>query len=438
MPRALWTRPLAAGLAALLLAACATTHLPPISVAGRDFAPEGDELALWAESRAEEERLLGAARLYDDPELAVYLDELLVTLAPPGLVANREIELRAHVLADPTLNAFAYPHGSLYLHTGILARVEDEAQLATVIAHELSHVEGRHLLRHRRAAQNREIGFTIAAVAASVILAEEVGEQLWKGDWGEAALLDLFGQLAIGLGLQLALVASVNGYGRDLEREADDGAIRMLRHAGYDLAAAPRVYQALLDDHGERTSGLEQYFFGSHPRLEERVARSREVLRTHPPEAAPRVPADPDRFARLVAPLVRDNAGMNLELGRLELAGYELERARRAMPGDAETRYLLGLLALARAEEAAAAGSEAEAAAYRDDARGELLQAAALAPGAGHAGAHRELAHLALGDGDRAGACAHLRSSLDADPEQESAADLADLLDSLFAEGVCP
>ncbi|MCL4837047.1 MAG: M48 family metallopeptidase [Thermoanaerobaculia bacterium] len=435
MPRAPWTRPLAAGLAALLLAACATPHLPPISVAGRDFAPEGDELALWAESRAEEERLLAAVELYDDPALAAYLDELLVALAPPGLAANREIELAAHVLADPTLNAFAYPHGSLYLHTGILARVEDEAQLATVLAHELSHVEGRHLLRHRRAAQNREIGFAIAAVAASVILAEAVGEELWKGDWGEAALLDLFGQLAIGLGLQLALVASVNGYGRDLEREADDGAVRLLRRAGYDLAAAPAVYQALLDDHGERASGLEQYFFGSHPRLEERVARSRETLLAHPPAEAPRAPADPERFERLLAPLVRDDARLNLGLGRLELAGYELARARRALPGDAETRYLLGLLALARAEEA---GSEAEAAAHRDDARGELLQAAALAPGAGHAGAHRELAHLALGAGDRAGACAHLQSALDADPEQEGAAELWDLLDSLAAEGVCP
>ena len=158
-------------LAALALStACVTTRLPPISNAGSQFRPLEDELKLWELSRDEEKKLRDNVILYQDPLLEEYLEEVTAWLNPAEMAANPEIGYRVRVIEDPTLNAFTYSHGSIYVHTGLLARMENEDQLATVLGHEMTHVENRHMLRHRRSARNKQIGFGIGAVAAAVVL----------------------------------------------------------------------------------------------------------------------------------------------------------------------------------------------------------------------------------------------------------------------------
>lgn len=414
--------------------ACAATNLPPISAMGGAFTPLADEVALWEESRSEEDTLLANVRLYDDPELERYLERIVDGLDTPGMAANQEIRYSVRVIADPTLNAFAYPHGSLYVHTGLLARVENEAQLATVLGHEMAHVDGRHMLRHRRAAQNRELGFAIASVAAAVIIAEQVDDLYWQGDWGEAAAVEILANVIAGLGLQLAFVASVNGYGRDLEREADAAGLDRLRLAGYDTAEAPKLYAALLDDHGEPPAKIEAFFFGSHPNLEDRVTRTEEARRAFGALGpGSRGRGDQAEFDLRMRTVARDDARLNLELGRLELAASELARARRELPGDAETQFLLGMLARGRA---AAAGDAAARDAALAEAAAAFTQALGLDPG--HAEAHRELGFLAYEAGDRGAACAHLRAAFAADPELPGAERVAEILDELDGSGACP
>ncbi len=210
----------------LVTASCFSTQLPPISTQGDAFKPLRDEQALWEESRAEEEKLLEKVRLYQDPLLDSYLERIVTSLNPPGMSANPAVRYRVRVVEDPTLNAFAYPHGSLYVHTGLLARMENEDELATVLGHEMTHVENRHMLRYRRSALNKQIGLSIAAVAAAVVIADAEGDALSKGDWGKAAVIDSVGGLIVGLGLQLAFMASVNGYGRGLEARGGRGRFR--------------------------------------------------------------------------------------------------------------------------------------------------------------------------------------------------------------------
>lgn len=253
--------------------ACVSTQLPPISAAGAGFHPLPDELELWQEARAEQEALLAEVLLDDDPELVAYLEDVVAGLTPPGMAANRELRYRVYVIDDPTLNAFAYPDGTIFIHTGLLARLDNEDQLATVLGHEMTHVEHRHMLRHRRAAHNRAVGLTVASVAAAVVLAAVEADELADGHWGRAAAVDLFGDLIVTLGLELAFLAAVNGYGRELEHEADRGGFHKLRAAGYDVREAPRVYEILADDHGE-AGATETFFFGSHPRLAERRANA--------------------------------------------------------------------------------------------------------------------------------------------------------------------
>ncbi|HEY2294374.1 MAG TPA: M48 family metalloprotease [Thermoanaerobaculia bacterium] len=420
-------------LATLLLFAvsCVSTQVPPISSQGSSFAPLRDEAALWEQSRAEEQKLLGEVKLYGDPGLEAYLNEVVGRLNPPAMASNPAIQYRVRVIEDPTLNAFAYPHGSIYVHTGLLARMEDEDELATVLGHEMTHVEYRHMLRYQRSEHNKAVGLSVAAITAAVILAVAEGDAADHGNWATAEALDLFGHVMIDLGLQLAFQASVNGYGRGLEEEADVGGFGKMAAAGYDLREAPKVYQALLDDQGE-TRKAEAFFFGSHPRLSERIEVTRKYVAQHPGTRISEDRADrEDAFARHIRPVVRDDARLNIEMGRLALAEAELKKAREWMPEDPETHFLKGRLRLAQA----AGQSPEEAQVLRREAEDAFRKAIEL--DAGRPDPHRELGLLLRQRADFRGACVQLRRYQKLAPDAEDMEEIEDAVAALERDGGC-
>jgi predicted Zn-dependent protease len=434
MRRSPFFRSTALGTLVLVLSSCASTQLPPISSQGGSFHPLRDERALWGESRQEEEKLLANVELFDDPALESYLDEVVGRLNPRGMAANRDVAYKVRVIADPTLNAFAYPHGSIYVHTGLLARMESEDELATVLGHEMTHVENRHMLRYQRSAHNKEIGITVAAVTAAVVLAVAEDDAASAGHWGKAAVLDALGNLIVPLGLELAFQASVNGYGRGLEIEADEGGFAKLATAGYDPQQAPKVYQVLLDDRGE-TRRMENFFFGSHPHLSERVENTRRYLAGHPMlVATKRVrPLDEgEAFAHLMWPVVRYDARLNIEAGRLRIAGDELARARALRPDDPETHDLQGRLWLALAT------GETEPAAQRQlrgEAEDSFLKSIELDPR--RPIAHRELGLLLYDRRQYAEACVQLRRYAALAPEAEDVPHVQDQVQEMERDGRC-
>lgn len=436
MRRFPFVRPIALGLVLALTQTltwgCATTRLPPVSASGAGFEPLPDEQRLWERSREEERTLLEKVTVYDDPLLVDYLEDVVARLNPPAMAANGELRYQVTVIEDPTLNAFAYPHGALFVHTGLLARMESEDELATVLGHEMTHVENRHMLRFQRAARNRQIGWTVAAVTAAVILAGEQGEAYGEGDWARGARIGVLADLFIGLGLQLAVLASINGYGRELEVEADDGGFAKLSAAGYDPAAAPAVYQALLEDHGQEASAAEAFFFGSHPKLSNRLDNAKAWAASRPAGDAAGTAGDPNAFARRIRPVVRDDARLNLELERYDLAQWELERVLGWMPGDPEAHLLLAELRFAQAE----AAPDAESAEILE-AEGEtaLREAVRLDPQLPTP--HRELGLLAYRRADYGSACVEFRHYLDADPDAPDAGTIRDYLLELEHDGHC-
>ena len=423
----------AAALATLLLFAvsCVSTQVPPISSQGRSFAPLRDEAALWEQSRAEEQKLLGEVKLYGDPGLEAYLEEVVGRLNPPAMASNPAVQYRVRVIEDPTLNAFAYPHGSIYVHTGLLARMEDEDELATVLGHEMTHVEYRHMLRYQRSEHNKAVGLSVAAITAAVILAVAEGDAADHGHWATAEALDVFGHVMIDLGLQLAFQASVNGYGRGLEEEADMGGFGKMAAAGYDLHEAPKVYQALLDDQGEPRKA-EAFFFGSHPRLSERIEVTQRYVSQHPGAKLSEDRAyREDAFARHIRPVVRDDARLNIEMGRLALAEAELKKAREWMPEDPETHFLKGRLRLAQA----AGQSPEKARALRREAEDAFRKAIEL--DAGRPDPHRELGLLLRERADFRGACVQLRRYQKLAPDAEDMEEIADAVAAMERGGGC-
>jgi predicted Zn-dependent protease len=295
------------------LGGCASTALLPVTAG--NFAPEQDEQRLWQRAREEQARLDESGLLLQDRDLDAYLDEVARRLQPPEVW--RHVPFRIKVVKNPFSNAFAYPNGVIYVHTGILARMENEAQLATLLAHEMTHATHRHQVREFRGQRNR--------TAALASLRATLGG------------LPAIGELTTALG-ELGTMASVSGYARDMETEADMEGIARVVAAGYDPREAPKLFDHIkqeLQEEGEK----EPFFFGSHPRLKERAGNYRDFLEEHP-GAGGTVGAE--TFARRVTPALLANARLQLQAGRYEKAAAEAEKYLAARPKDPRGYFLLG------------------------------------------------------------------------------------------------
>jgi len=335
-----------------LLAGCASTHVPPMGYQGKAFRPEPDERQLWSDADKEEEKLAKLGKTYDDPLLEDYLAGVAAKLVPEAAQQAGAPAPRIAVFRDPTLNAFAMPNGKVYVHTGLLSRVENEAQLSMILGHELTHVTNRHALMFNRDAQNKQIWLTALAIAASLGVAVATGSQTSKGNYVTAEVLRTTSNIFLGLGLQLAFIASVNGFGRDLEREADREGMERMVQAGYDPREAPRVFALLKDDHGDG-SKLENFFFGNHPRLDERIANTQEVLKRNYPEAQTDWGVrNTDEFAMRTRTVVRENAALDIRAGRFGLAKAQLDRVLPLAPKDPTTHLYYGDLYRLQAQRA--------------------------------------------------------------------------------------
>src|SRR5690606_34517528 len=152
-----------------------------------------DERRIWNRSKEEAKRLDQSGQLYTSREIVEYVNDVARRLIPSELSQNSEFNLNVRIVKNPLLNAFALSHGAIYVHTGILAKMEDEAQLATILTHELTHIMHRHPVRHFRAAQNLSAAVAILQVAA-----------LPAGNFG--ALAALLGSLSA--------TAAISGYSK--------------------------------------------------------------------------------------------------------------------------------------------------------------------------------------------------------------------------------
>jgi predicted Zn-dependent protease len=334
----------APGLVLLLVVACATTNLPPIGSSQQPFRLAADEREIWEQSEAEQQKLNRRGRLYQDPLLEEYINDIARRLTPPEF-DEQGVPIRVRILQDPSLNAFAYPNGALYVHTGLLARVENEAQLATVLGHEMTHVINRDAVRQYRSTRNKVIAANVAAVAASIGVSAVAGEQWRRGNDVTAAVIGQTANVMLGLGLQFGLLAAVNGYGRGMEDEADVGAMRLMSQAGYNINEAPKVHQMLLQRYGD-PSRLENFFFGNHARNQERIEHYERMLNTEYVQVAQATSliTNTEEFQRRTRLLVRDNAILDVEAGRYGTAKTALGRVLAVAPTDAKAHFYLGEL----------------------------------------------------------------------------------------------
>jgi beta-barrel assembly-enhancing protease len=417
-------------LATFLLAGplgCLTTQVPPVGAQPGAFTLARDEARLWEQAKEEERQLREKAPLYNDPILEDYLNDVARKLVPPEARRQNLLKIRVTAIKDPSLNAFTYPDGAVYIHTGLLARVENESELAMVLGHEITHATDRHALRFTRSARNKMIGFSIASIVASIAVANAAGKKAEQGDWSSAYVINQIGGLLVNLGLQLGFLAAVNGYGRELEREADEGGLRDLVAAGYDPTQAPRVFELLEDDHGD-SSKLEVFFFGSHPRLGERIASTKELVQTRYENANPQRVTDTRDFQMRTRVLVRDDAVLNLQAGRYGHAEAELKRVLGLTPNDPVAHDVYGRLYEKQAGEAK---EPEEAARLNKQALAKYEEASRLDPT--YADPYRAVGILRYKAGDKTRALAAFKRYLELKPAAEDAQQVKDYILELEA-----
>lgn len=225
----------------LLLGGCATTGgVTSFADAGDTGNLQEKEVRLWHEADGYDSTIARSGQLYENGQAAAYLQDVMDRLYP-----EFRGRIRVHIYNSTQLNAFALPNGSVYINIGLLARIENEAQLAAVLAHEAAHFIEKHSFRQRVRSKN----------AAS------------------------FGLSGIPFA-SLAAVSSITGFSRDLEREADAGGYARLIESGYNPHEAHRVFQRLADE--SAALGLEEpYFFSSHPKMLERIEEFKRLSARH-------------------------------------------------------------------------------------------------------------------------------------------------------------
>ncbi len=241
----------------LSLAACTPVRNPATGEVQYTSMTPAEEAELGRKEHPKILKSFGGA--YQDPQLAAYVNEVGERVA--RVSDTPQLRFTFTLLDTPVVNAFALPGGYVYVTRGLLALVNNEAELAGVLGHEIGHVAARHAALRYDQALLGQMGALGATILGAVLL----------GDSGA--------RLGADLG-NLAATAYVQGYSREQEYEADELGIRYLVRAGYDARAMASFLDTL-----ERYDALQAKLRGgrgqevpswlaSHPRTVDRVRRA--------------------------------------------------------------------------------------------------------------------------------------------------------------------
>ncbi len=326
-----------------VVAASCASRVPPIGPGGTAFTSSSDERRLWSEAEREEESLLTRVTIYEDPLLGEYLGRVAAKLSRLDAGSGGPV-IKFVVLRDPTLAAFAMPEGRVFVHTGLLSRLENEAQLATILGHELTHVYDRHFIAFTRDSDSTKVLNRLREMVAS-LGTPPTAIQDSRDQYVGAAVLSRTANAILGLGLKITAISAFNGYGREFERQADVAGMAALVQAGYDPKESLKLFRLLRDEAAAR-GPLEAFFFGNAVRLQERFDTAQQLLRKRYGEEAKRtdlVKSTDDFEARMLT-LVRENAALDTQAGRFPLARKQLDRVLKATPNDAIAHLYSGEL----------------------------------------------------------------------------------------------
>jgi predicted Zn-dependent protease len=248
--------------AVLLLAAalsgCATENINPVT-GKRIYAPISASTEASSGRKAGDE-IIAQYGVYQDPELAAYVDRVGQALAKN--VVRKNVKYTFTILDDDGINAFALPGGYVYVTRGTLNFANSEAELAAILGHEIGHVDAFHFRRKERDTVSGVLSVLLrhsSTDADDLAMAQELAEKSTKS----------------------------SAYSRENELEADALSIHYLALAGYDpqamvVALHTEDAKSKLDDGGMKGNPVAHDIFAmdqSHPATPDREARAQEAVK---------------------------------------------------------------------------------------------------------------------------------------------------------------
>ncbi len=189
--------------------------------------------------------LLGAAPLVNDPALQAYVNRVGRWVASQS--ERADLPWRFGVIESEAINAFAAPGGYIVLTKGLYRKLENEAQLAGVLAHEIGHVVRKH---HLKVIQKQQL----LSMGAGLL-----GEKVSKGN----QTLDK----VIGNGAEIM----ARGLDKNAEYEADRDGVTLATRAGYDSYGLSEVLQSISAT--SNSEGGLTLLYKTHPHPDERLAK---------------------------------------------------------------------------------------------------------------------------------------------------------------------
>jgi predicted Zn-dependent protease len=296
------------GLAALAAWPALAADLSAIKVPPRFTRPAAntDEGGLWGMMDREEKRVRRSPLTIQDKALNAYLTGLVCRLAEGHCP-----DIRVYAVRVPHFNAMMAPNGMMLVWSGLLLRVDNEAQLAAVLGHELGHYMERHTVEQLRAQKD------------TAVLSTMVG---------------MVGGVGTFIG-QMGLAANMFAFSREHESRADRMGMRLLREAGYDGREAATVWDNLLAEMrvtGGKEAGQRGDMFETHPT----TAGRRDELLQLAGDGGGLVGAD--RLRNAIAPLRFGWLQDEIKRGQYEESLVLFGRMLEKNPKDAAVLYARG------------------------------------------------------------------------------------------------
>ncbi|ADU96437.1 M48 family metallopeptidase [Thermovibrio ammonificans] len=235
----------------LFLFACGVVQTSPFGERSLILIPTSQEVAIGRAAALQIER---RSKMCKDPVINGYVNWVGQRIA--AVCGRHDIEFHYKVIESPELNAFSLPGGWVYIYTGLLKHLKDEADLAFVLGHETGHIVGRHAIRRLQLIYgiNLLLSLTLGGKNLSPI---------------EEEVLKVLYQIVIA------------GYSRKEEFEADAMGAYFTGKAGWNPVASVETIQILDSLMKFKPSGVTELFM-DHPTNKKRIANLERWIRTFP------------------------------------------------------------------------------------------------------------------------------------------------------------
>ncbi|MEM7359724.1 MAG: M48 family metalloprotease [Pseudomonadota bacterium] len=309
-------------LAMLLASPVAAKKYKPINEIPGQVPETDEEKGIWQVGLAHQEKVRGTDELVNNAALEEYLEGIVNRLLGD---MKEQIGVEADVLVfkEPTVNAWVYPNGTVGIQTGMLAAMENEAQLASILGHEVSHFLNRHAFIQIKSKQKQSVigkGLGVLATAAVAAKTGTVNTGLLNSGqvWTE-------------------LVTS--GYSRKLETAADKQGLELVIAAGYPADQAIPAFETMRMDEDDEINVAKMW--SSHPDIDARKKNlAKQIKRSKAPASDQGM--DKTSYLKAVRLAVLSNSQLLVQAHQYEDAIASLSDFTSTLNQDAEAEFLLG------------------------------------------------------------------------------------------------